>query len=147
MVAMESMFREKLMPEMLDQLTARMAAMLGVSLPNAPLPIPPSVHMRGYMGCYKDDDHRDLQDRPKLYGFTVDTCAKACEDYLYFALQNGGHCMCGNAYATEAKYAKRPDSECNKGFKRGGGSWRNAVFEVPVNKQVLDEFMCFPLGW
>ena len=56
--------------------------------------------------------------------FTQTSCAAACKGYTYFTLQNGGLCVCGNKYATEVKFAKRPDIECNTGFK----PWRSAVF-------------------
>lgn len=89
---------------------------------------PPPTH--SYVGCYSDDAHRDLQDGPKQYGYTAGTCAAACKNYKYSALQNGGWCVCGNKYASEAKYTKRSDTECNQGFVQGGGPWRNAVFKL-----------------
>ena len=104
-----------------------------------PLPAPGPA----YIGCYKDDANRDFKDGPKRYGFKPLTCAAACKDYTYFALQNGGYCSCGDAYATEAKYIKGPDSECNQRFPHGGGPWRNAVFRTnPARGQVGEGSAC-----
>ncbi len=54
-----------------------------------------------YIGCYKDDSNRDLglrQDTTK--GYTENSCAEFCREYIYFGLQNGGECFCGNSYGT-----------------------------------------------
>ena len=52
------------------------------------------VNPAAYIGCYIDDGHRDLQDGPKRYGFTTATLPP------HAPLQNGGWCVCGNAYAS-----------------------------------------------
>ncbi len=39
------------------------------------------------MGCYKDRYTRDLENGPRKWGYTVETCGKACSAFLYFGLQ------------------------------------------------------------
>ena len=80
-----------------------------------------------YIGCYSDDGNRDLEKGPMKYGYNLKTCNEACKTYKYFALQNGGCCVCGDAYATEAQYVQKPDRECNRG---SGGVWRNSVYRT-----------------
>jgi len=86
-------------------------------------PTPPKYE---YLGCYKDDKDRDL-DHYKGWGKNQADCTSLCRDFKYFSMQNGSECWCGNGYATEGKYSKRPDSEC--GQTRLGGAWRNAVYK------------------
>ena len=92
-----------------------------------------------YKGCYKDDGFRDLANGPGEKGgsgYTQDTCSQACPNYKYFALQNGGQCFCGDHYATDkTKYTKISDTNCNKNFLLGGGSWANAIFENSLYKK------------
>jgi len=83
-----------------------------------------------YIGCYTDDDKRDLFDGPRNWGFNQEGCNKACQAYPYFALQAHGWCVCGAAYATELKYVKRPDDEC--GSMGLGGPWRNSIYHTCV---------------
>ena len=33
---------------------------------------------------------------PMQYGYDPSSCSEACDDYKYFALQNGGWCSCEN---------------------------------------------------
>jgi hypothetical protein len=84
-----------------------------------------------YIGCYKDNESRDLKHGPKKRGYSPESCKTACPAYKYFALQDGGWCNCDNSYSTpESKYPKQPDSECNKGGRGYGGWWRNAVYKT-----------------
>jgi len=66
------------------------------------------------LGCFIDDIYKDLEDGPQEYGYNVATCQAACSSYLYFALQNGGLCSCGNQYSSLQKYAEVEDSECGE---------------------------------
>jgi len=78
-----------------------------------------------FVGCFKDDGDRDL-DVFIGNGHNSETCSRACEDYLYFALQHHGECRCDNHFSSEAKYKKVDDSRC--GSDRKGRGWTNAVF-------------------
>jgi hypothetical protein len=111
------------------------------------------VHMT-YVGCYVDDSDRDLQEGPMAYGYTMDSCAAACINYNFFALQNNGWCVCGNAYGTESQYVEAA-GECGApcaGESSGhcGAGWRNAVYNVirPVNgfPEGLPDFGLFDAG-
>eukprot|EP00928_Gymnodinium_smaydae_P026900 TRINITY_DN20977_c0_g3_i1.p1 TRINITY_DN20977_c0_g3~~TRINITY_DN20977_c0_g3_i1.p1 ORF type:complete len:1480 (+),score=208.35 TRINITY_DN20977_c0_g3_i1:109-4548(+) len=95
----------------------------------------------GYLGCYLDDAARDLKVGPStsaprgmIYGTA--TCRDACRGFRYMALQDGGLCFCGDAYATDARYARQPDSDCGTRCageqERCGGRWRNAVYRVDM---------------
>jgi hypothetical protein len=89
---------------------------------------PSKIH---YVGCFKDDAHRDLKHGPKKYGYTPEMCINRCKKYKFAALQNGGWCSCDNTYSTPAKkYPSMPLSQCNKGGKGKGGPWRNAVYTI-----------------
>jgi len=79
-----------------------------------------------YLGCFIDDSDRDLDALILGYGHNPESCSDACHNYGYFALQNGGWCVCDNAYSTEDKYHQADDSECGSG---AGGAWRNAVYQ------------------
>ena len=81
-----------------------------------------------YIGCYTDDAQRDLQEGPMAYGYNQATCNTACKDYKYFALQDNGWCVCGDAYATEAKYVKKPDAEC--GSQGLGKRARSSIYHT-----------------
>jgi len=69
------------------------------------------------------------------------------------ALQNGGQCMCDNSFnnkgpITNLKAYRRLENDklCNKGFRGGGGPWRNAVYRhanVPSVKDANDTLVCF----
>ena len=37
---------------------------------------------------------------PNEKDYKPDTCRRACENYKYFSLTNGGTCKCDNDYAT-----------------------------------------------
>jgi len=94
-----------------------------------------------YIGCYSDDGNRDLEKGPMKYGYNQKTCNEACKTYKYFALQNNGWCVCGDAYATEAQYVQKPEGECYGGIAQwggnsspngngNGGAWRNSVYHT-----------------
>ena len=48
---------------------------------------------------------------------------------MYFSLQYGGQCYCGNEFSTSRNYIKRPDSECG-GANGVGGFWRNSIYRT-----------------
>merc|ERR1711962_803065 len=91
-----------------------------------------------YIGCFSDDGNRDLEKGPMKYGYNQKTCNEACKTYKYFALQNNGWCVCGDAYATEAQYVQKNDGECYSGHSgspngnSNGGAWRNSVYHTHV---------------
>jgi hypothetical protein len=66
------------------------------------------------IGCFVDDYYRDLEDGPVAYGYNADTCLAACSSFLYFALQDGGQCACGNSYSTAKKYYEVDVSQCGE---------------------------------
>jgi WSC domain. len=79
-----------------------------------------------YVGCYRDDDARDLVHGPKKSGFDSFTCMAKCQEgkYLYAGLQDGGVCRCDNTFSTpSSKYRKAPDAECKtKGMEKVANS-------------------------
>jgi len=92
-----------------------------------------------FIGCYRDDGSRDLQEGPRQYGYTSESCKQTCSEYNYFALQNNGWCVCGNEYATEPQYSRVGNSQCGSvcagenGLSPArycGAGWRNAVYRV-----------------
>lgn len=98
-----------------------------------------------YIGCYVDDGNRDLQDGPRQYGYTSDTCNIACSAYTYFALQNNGWCVCSNAYSSESQYRHVGDNECGSNCvgddQRCGAGWRNAVFSTGQASRVESTYL------
>jgi len=96
-----------------------------------------------YIGCFVDDGNRDLQEGPRSYGYNSVSCLAACVDYSFFALQNNGWCVCGNAYSTEQQYAQVSDAQCGANCADDdqlcGAGWRNAVYSIgsqPEEQQV-----------
>ena len=78
------------------------------------------------LGCYKDTGNRALRYGPHRYGYTAETCKKACPNYKYFALQNGngttGWCCCDNDWNHVTKYGVK---NCGK----TGNAWGNYVYK------------------
>ena len=96
-----------------------------------------------YIGCYQDNGNPyDFPDGPMYLGvgkMTQTACNNACQEYSYFALQDGGWCYCGNKYGTTSQHVKRPDSECG-GPKNVGRSGRNSIYKtcaIPGTKSFL----------
>ena len=102
----------------------------------------------GYIGCFNDDNNRDLDrnigrwhPEPLHSAYTADPkgqCRALCdnEGFTYFGLQspnanNPPECKCGNAYSTSAAYSQIDDSNCAfdtaAGSQQWGGGWKNAV--------------------
>jgi hypothetical protein len=94
--------------------------------------VPEPERLYSYVGCFTDNSRRDLESGPMAYGYTSVTCNQACSAYNYFALQNNGWCVCGDAYATQAAYRQVADDDCGSNCvgddQRCGAGWRNAVF-------------------
>lgn len=82
-----------------------------------------------YIGCYVDDNDRDLDGRIIGRGHDHKTCNTKCKGWDYFAIQDRDWCVCADSYATQSRYYKVNDSECNVYGTRLGGPWRNAVYE------------------
>jgi len=78
------------------------------------------------LGCFVDDNDRNLKYGPMEYGYNVDTCFDACSSYLYFALQNGGLCSCGKSNSIWEKNYEVDATEC--GSDGLGGVSRNMVY-------------------
>jgi len=93
-----------------------------------------------YVGCFIDDNQRDLDFGPTASagtGYTFATCQTACAGYSFMSLQWGGECFCQNTYGTASQYVSAPDSECSlvrepcsSASHSCGGTWRNAVYQV-----------------
>mmetsp|Transcript_59716 Transcript_59716/g.98560 ORF Transcript_59716/g.98560 Transcript_59716/m.98560 type:complete len:1479 (-) Transcript_59716:93-4529(-) len=88
-----------------------------------------------YLGCYADTGSRALRYGPHQYGFTPDTCSKACKEHKYFALQHNGWCCCDDELAHVTKYGLSTNCPAN----RMGGGWANDVFENGENPYDLNE--------
>ena len=102
--------------------------------PTTPAPTFPPTSTTQYIGCYIDDDNRDVKNYVGDISSNVGECQARCSTYKYFAVQNGGQCFCNNAYATAPQYTKVADSDCaamNNGRSLyWGNSWRNAIYKV-----------------
>ena len=89
------------------------------------------VDVYDYVGCYRDDGARDLNEGPHEYGYDPLTCREACADFPYYSLQNGGWCACGMGYGTAPQYEEIESSFCSKNSQKDryyGGGWANSVF-------------------
>jgi len=96
-----------------------------------------------WVGCFKDDHHRDFRYGPKAYGHTVATCRTEAKQrkMSYFALQHNGWCSIDKEYSTPARYQQVSDNQCGekcvgetaeeKVFKCGGYA-RNAVYITEI---------------
>eukprot|EP00435_Cladocopium_sp_Y103_P033438 s2403_g8.t1 len=92
-----------------------------------------------WVGCYADDYYHDLDFGPQATGYNTRTCAEACQDFRYMALQNGGWCSCGDHFSTSAQYLVAADSECGNlcsgeellsPSRYCGGFERNAIYAL-----------------
>ncbi len=89
------------------------------------------VSVYHYVGCYRDDGARDLNEGPMQTGYDPNTCLQACASYPYYSLQNGGECFCGMGYGTAPQYEEIESSFCSKNSQKDryyGGGWANSVF-------------------
>ncbi|KAK3245479.1 hypothetical protein CYMTET_44953 [Cymbomonas tetramitiformis] len=79
------------------------------------LPSPTAVHVGGYdfVGCSGADNIPDFCCGPRTRGHTVATCAAACAEYEFFALQpTSGWCACNGSYASESSHHDETDPQC-----------------------------------
>ena len=86
------------------------------------------------LGCYMDNGARDFKvqkaDVGGALGF-ASACSLLCTtSYMYFAIQAGGQCFCGNAYQTSSVYVKYANSQCLSASTGlyPGAAWKNAVY-------------------
>jgi len=108
-------------------------------------PVPPVVRPdadASYIGCFVDDQNRDLGDmvaggRDNALTSTFAQCRAHCSSSTYMALQYGGECFCSNSYSTAPVYEQRPDTECamqhspcTDSTHNCGDSWRNAIYRT-----------------
>eukprot|EP00927_Polykrikos_kofoidii_P047524 TRINITY_DN4172_c0_g1_i4.p1 TRINITY_DN4172_c0_g1~~TRINITY_DN4172_c0_g1_i4.p1 ORF type:complete len:1154 (-),score=168.11 TRINITY_DN4172_c0_g1_i4:204-3665(-) len=93
-----------------------------------------------YLGCFVDDPLRDLKIEVGKH-FTTASCKRACEQFPFLALQDGGVCRCGKAFSTGKVYRRVDDAECGDicvgerdlaPRRLCGGSFRNAIYKHTV---------------
>lgn len=82
----------------------------------------------GYIGCFIDDETRDMGNWPSLEGFTIASARAFCWGYKYFSLQYNGYAFCSNSFGTTPMYGQVANAECDVYQNQYGGDWRNAVF-------------------
>ena len=72
----------------------------------------PEFTMAMFVGCYQDDQQHDLEHKTEGSTHTIDSCALACKQYKFMALQTG-HCFCDKSFSTPAaRYPHTGDTEC-----------------------------------
>ena len=107
-----------------------------VLVPDVPVEPHSQVDISQYLGCFIDDDKRDVRNYHGKAFTDVAQCQDKCDGFLYFSIQNGGDCYCGNSYANHSYNKKVEDSECSwQNYGRTlywGGTWRNAVYRRAV---------------
>jgi hypothetical protein len=92
----------------------------------------------GYVGCYIDNDNRDLNGyNTSDNTMTPGQCLSICQqmNYKYYGVQFSSYCFCGDTYG---KYGSVPYTECNMtcaGDKAldCGASWRNSIYSVSAS--------------
>ncbi|HZS39580.1 MAG TPA: WSC domain-containing protein [Polyangia bacterium] len=98
--------------------------------PSVP-PQPPGPARAAYVGCFVDQDDRDLPDAFMDGNMSVERCAEHCRNERYFGVQYGNQCFCGNRYG---RYGQAADGDCNMRCSGNqaqlcGGNWRNSVYQ------------------
>jgi hypothetical protein len=102
-----------------------------------------------YVGCFRDDDQRDLgaanpsptHTWTNAETNTFELCRARCGDSLYISLQWGGECFCADSYGNGDQYHQVDDSECltqdvshrepcAPNSYACGGNWANAVYQI-----------------
>jgi hypothetical protein len=93
-------------------------------------PLPPSYTQ---LGCYQDQDPaRDLDGGATWSAtLTIDACAQKCAGFVYFGLQDGNWCYCGNQFG---RYGSASQGQCNfpcagNTSQLCGGYLRNEVYQ------------------
>jgi cell wall-associated NlpC family hydrolase len=104
----------------------------GPSPPPPSPPSPPSGNSGDYVGCFIDNESRDLDDVWSDPALTVSMCRDRCRQrgFVYAGLQYSTQCFCGNQYTASAQVG---DHECNMvcGGQPGtqcGAGWRNSIY-------------------
>ncbi|PAA64531.1 hypothetical protein BOX15_Mlig005509g2, partial [Macrostomum lignano] len=98
------------------------------------------------LGCYTDSDsQRDLPEQHQDFKlvskhYCLDYCRAS--GYLYFGMQSGTWCNCGDSYG---RYERVSRGECNQlcpdgatGNETCGGAWLNEIFPTGVAGQLDD---------
>jgi hypothetical protein len=88
-----------------------------------------------YMGCFVDQGVRDLphwEFVPGGVSLTPAYCSNYCSGYIFYAMQDGSACMCGNSFGL---YGFAPDTDCympcqNNAAVKCGGPWRNSLYRA-----------------
>ena len=103
-----------------------------VVVPDVPVEARSQVSSSQYLGCFVDDNMRDVRNYNGRVDTDVAQCQDKCDGFIFFAVQFGGECFCGNSYASSSYYRQVSDSECsdmNGGRSQyWGGNFRNAVY-------------------
>jgi len=94
--------------------------------------------LMGYIGCFIDNDMRDLNGYNTSSGtMTPGQCLSICQQkkFSYYGVQFSSYCFCGNSYG---KYGSVSYNECNMsctGDKNSdcGGTWRNSIYSVSAS--------------
>jgi len=101
---------------------------------------PPPESLKN-LGCFKDDEHRNLPHLGRLQGGTQEECSKICamKGHTLMGLEWGGECWCGDQLKSYSQYTKVDDQECSgmQDYCAGGqaaplcgNGWRLAVSEI-----------------
>ena len=96
-----------------------------------------------YIGCFSDNEKRDLFHGFAMPGNDQSTCNEACKKFRYFALQKKPgssdlQCFCGNAYGTDQRevctgkrgkictyqYIRQKDHECGMVKSKSNENWK-----------------------
>jgi hypothetical protein len=88
-----------------------------------------------YLGCYKDTDLRDLNEKHWEDGqMTQDRCIDSCREdgFAYAGVQYGANCFCGNSFG---RYGKIAQNNCKTpcsgdSGQNCGGTWANSIFRL-----------------
>eukprot|EP01084_Bolivina_argentea_P200549 342938_1 len=75
--------------------------------------------------CYNDDPIRALRNGPFDGQYTIESCAKLCVNYQYFALEAGNQCFCDGNYDHAAMYGL--SDSCS--VSQVGGHWTFNLFK------------------
>ncbi|PAA52381.1 hypothetical protein BOX15_Mlig003596g1, partial [Macrostomum lignano] len=130
------------------------ACIVGLAVPV--LCVAGRVTQMSYIGCYVDNEGRDLRglssvskigqlsiDKStfslKSESMTHELCTSVCSlgVFPYFGIQVGKECFCGTSYGS---LGAASETDCNRvctgnGASKCGGPWRNSVFALTYPKK------------
>ena len=67
-----------------------------------------------YVGCYEDSDDRVFSHQVGVdNAMTPDWCRARCGGYMYFGLQHGNECWCGNTFNLPEKHVRLDEAQCS----------------------------------